>query len=142
MIFSQQMWECAFFALCLFREARGQYHDVDILRAIAWSIRNRVTKGGWFGNSWSAVLAKKFQYSSLTDPGDANLIVWPNEEMSPEDVAAWHTCMDVACEVYNGGGVDVSGGATHYFSQDNLPIWASKLQYVKDVGPFHLYEQT
>lgn len=141
MIFSQQYFECALLALALWREARGQYHDIDILRAIAWSIRNRVTRGSkddgtFWGKSWSGVLGFKFQYSSLTAPGDANLVKWP----LPDD-PSWLVCMDVACEVYNGGMVDVSGGATHYFSQDNPPIWAVKLRHIKDMGPFKFYEQ-
>jgi hypothetical protein len=106
------------------------------MRAVAWSIRNRVNKGGWFGSGWAAVLSKAFQYSSMTAPGDPNLIKWPEAYE-----AAWQLCMAIATEVFEGIGTDPTEGATHYFSQNNPPLWAMKMRHTVDVGQFHFYEQ-
>lgn len=130
----QPDWEVALLALTLWREARGE--SVDAQRAVGWSIRNRVTKGGWFGDGWAAVLSKPFQYSSLAAPGDANLVKWPEAYE-----ASWQMCMAIATEIHAGEGADPTQNATHYFSQNEPPLWAYKMRHTVDVGAFHFYEQ-
>ena len=131
---TQAHWDIALLALTIWREARGE--SVDAMRAVAWSIRNRFIRGGWFGKGWAAVLSKKFQYSSLTAPNDPNLVEWPSETD-----ASWQLCMTVATEAYQGDGTDPTSGATHYFSQNEPPLWAMKMRHTFDCGQFHFYEQ-
>ena len=132
---TQQDYEISLLALCLWREARGE--TVEAKRAVAWSIRNRVGHPSWWGGTWSEVITKREQYSSMTDPGDANLVKWPLETDT-----SWMACMDVATEVYGTPIADPTNGATNYFDNSldaNPPNWAAAMVKTADVGPFHFY---
>lgn len=135
---TQQDYECILLALCLWREARGE--TVDTKRAVAWSIRNRVNHKSWWGGTWSEVITKREQYSSMTSTGDPNLVKWPIETDT-----SWMACMDVATEVYGTPLADPSNGATHYFDKSldaNPPNWASTGTKTADIGNFHFYRSS
>ena len=60
----------------------------------------------------------------------------------------WMASMDVANEVYNGTGLDVSGGSTHYYDRsldgtENVPAWAKdgSMVHVMDSGNFHFWKK-
>lgn len=137
---TQQDAEVFMLSLLLWREARGE--DVPTKRVVAWSVRNRATHPSWWGRDWIGVITMHDQYSSLTYLGDPNLTRWPQ----PVDTS-WMACMDVASEVYNGTGIDISHGATHYFdkSLDNgrEPTWAKdgSMTWVMDSGNFHFWKR-
>lgn len=134
---NQQMWERALLALLLWREARGE--DFDTIRAVAWSVRNRVNKPQWWGTDWTSVMEHRAQYSSMTILGDPNTVKWPLA-----NDAKWHDCMDIANEVCNGGLVDMAQGATSYFDRSldtNPPDWSAKMKHVMDSGNFHFYKE-
>ncbi len=107
-------------ALTLWREARGEGgNDLlakrQALEGVAWVVRNRV-KAGWGG--WGSVLTRKFQFSSLTAPGDSQLIRWP---AIPD--ASFVLCMEIANHVYDCPtrpwrdiGLDPTGGALYYYN--------------------------
>jgi spore germination cell wall hydrolase CwlJ-like protein len=132
--------ELTLFALCLYREARGEPLLVT-KQAVAWVIRNRVNNPRWWGDSYWSVILKPYQFSSFnkTDP---NATKWPQE-----NDAAWVECLSIASDI--GSEVpsvsDPSGGATSYFdcSLDlNPPAWSEDGTNVKtcDYGRLHFYK--
>jgi N-acetylmuramoyl-L-alanine amidase len=132
-------WDVALLALVLWREARSE--TVDTKRCVAWTIRNRALKPSWWGSGWVGVIMQPWQYSSMTAPGDPNLIKYPAANDS-----SWLACMDVASEVYTGG-LDVSHGASHYFDKSlddgKEPSWAKdgSMAWVMDSGAFHFWKK-
>jgi len=66
------LWHTALLALMLWREARGESDEAKI--AVAHTVVNRVAHPGWWGRTVDDVIAKKWQYSSMTDPGDPQLV--------------------------------------------------------------------
>lgn len=131
--------ERVFLALLLWREARGE--DFQTKRVVAHSIRNRVNAPSWWGQGWLGVMFKKWQYSSLTAPGDPNLVKFPQENDT-----SWIACMDVADEAHGTPMVDEAKGATHYFDKSldsNPPPWtkAANMEFIMDSGNFHFYRE-
>jgi len=124
------------YALVLWREAQNQ-NDATI-RAIAWTIKNRVAKPRWWGMNLIGVLTKKWQYTSLTGTGDPNLIKWPEE-----GDGVFARCLRIASSTLSNieGEIDPVKGATHYYSTDLkvLPEWVSALPWVCDIGPFKFF---
>jgi N-acetylmuramoyl-L-alanine amidase len=103
----------ALLAITLYREGRGEggsdlHAKQDALEGIAWVVRNRVT-AKW--GDWDHVITKKWQFSSLTAPGDSQLVVWPD---SPDVI--FELCMQVAEAVFNGVGADPTNGALYYYN--------------------------
>lgn len=69
-------YEQVMLALCLWREARGE--TIECQEWIAWTVRNRCRKGWWnpSGTLIGAII-HPYQYSSITDPADRQLIKFP-----------------------------------------------------------------
>lgn len=103
-------------ALTAWREARGEGREG--MRAVLHVIRNRVNKG-W--GDWDHVVTKKWQFSSLTAPGDSQLVRWPD---SPDEKFA--LAMQLADAVYDGTDPDITGGAVYY----------ANLKYIDKGGSF------
>lgn len=80
-------------AFTVWREARGEDRKTKL--GVAYSILNRVQRPTWWGNSIMSVVFKRLQYSSMTDPHDPQLIMWPSEG----DV--WWECVSVAESAIN-----------------------------------------
>src|SRR5271170_5366480 len=96
----------ALVAIALWREAQNQT-DAAIL-GVACVMRNRVT----LAHDIVHVVTQPWQFSSMTAPGDANLIKWPET-----GDAAFVRCCAVVDSVFGSAPVaDVTGGATFYFS--------------------------
>lgn len=95
-------WDKALLALTLWREAQGEGREG--MQAVGCVIRNRAVQGV----PWTTVMSKKWQFSSLTAPGDAMLIRWPVNDL------AFTTAMDLVDGIYNNSLPDNTGGATHY----------------------------
>jgi hypothetical protein len=111
---------------------------VQAKRLVAWSIRNRVQHPSWWGVDWASVITKKWQYSSMTAPGDPNLIRWPLQTDT-----SWQAAMQVADEVFEASSADPSQGSTHYFDKsldDKPPNWVEQMTFVMDCGNFHFYK--
>jgi hypothetical protein len=141
----QGWWELGLLALALWREARNQPYNTKLL--VACSMRNRVNHPAWWGGDWTNVLTKRDQYSSLTHPGDPNLVKWLEPPVS-DPVSL--ECMRAAAAVHGGAGVGVIPdqvlGATHYFDHSidkDPPDWATDGSMVKvmDSGSFHFYRK-
>ena len=123
--------------LCIWREARGEI--LDAKRGVAWSIRNRVQRPGWWGASWDGVILKAKQYSSF-NPGDPNATKIPylNDPSLPD-------CFAAAEEVFNSAGsaVDPTLGATSYFDKSmdaNPPPWAAMMMHTTTLGGLRFYK--
>jgi hypothetical protein len=69
------MSDLVLLALVVWREARGESRLAKV--AVAMSILNRVDRPSWWGNTISTVVGRRLQYSSMTCPGDPQLVKWP-----------------------------------------------------------------
>lgn len=131
-----QLSERDLFALVLWREARGQDHATRV--AVAWSIQNRATHGGWWGNTLPEVILKPYQYSSF-NKSDPNSIKFP-----VIGDAAYVDCDAAACAVMSKTMPDPTGGATHYHDKSmdlHPPEWTKASNTVKlcNVGDMRFY---
>src|ERR1700684_3507913 len=134
----QQTYELALLALAIWREASGA--GADAMLAVAWSIRNRALNPAWYGVGWAAVISKPWQYSSMSAPGDPNLIRWPLVS-DP----SWASALSIAQLVYQGSayemGADPTQGAINYYSTDIAPpSWVSSMTFTVSIGPFKFYK--
>src|SRR5215469_17749145 len=73
----QDMANMAFLALVVWREARNQPPEAKL--AVAYSVIERVKKPGWWGSTIQTVIAKKWQYSSMTADDDPQLGLYPDD---------------------------------------------------------------
>lgn len=121
------------------REGRGTI-GVPPKLGIAWSVRNRVERPGWWGHGWMGVMTKYEQYTSMNPPlnrDDPNLRVYPDLSSN-----AWRECIEAAEAAYNGTETDPVQGATHYFDQSldaDPPFWAAKMTHVCDIDSLRFY---
>ncbi|HXU18952.1 MAG TPA: cell wall hydrolase [Verrucomicrobiae bacterium] len=135
---SSQAVEFSMLVLVTGREARGD--GLDSMRAVAWSIRNRVSRPSWWGRSWIEVITKKWQYSSINGlEADPNLLIYP-----VPGAAVWNDAISAAEEAYSGEGTDPTGGAVSYYDRsldDFPPLWAKSGQFAKtvDIGRLHFF---
>ena len=131
------MYSVVLLALCIWREARGELYDAKT--GVAWTIKNRVAKPGWWGHSWVSVILQPWQFSSFNH-NDPNSGKFPTEA-DP----SWQDSLDVAYKVFNDAIPDPTGGATSYFDKSmdsDPPKWSSDGSNVKtvDLGALHFYK--
>lgn len=107
-------------ALTIWREGSGVSHDARL--GMYHTIRNRVAKPGWWGNDLVSVCTKPYQYSSMTALGDPNLKRWP--------VKGESTFVDCMAIVSASVLMDVTGGATHYYT---VPLTAPPKEWGQNV---------
>ena len=74
---------------------------------VAWVMKNRIIAP----HDLVYVVTKKYQFSSMTAPGDLNLVKWPET-----GDAAFALCCKAVEAVFAPGAVDPTLGATFYFS--------------------------
>lgn len=113
---SFEFWYKALLALVLWREAQGEPHEGRV--AIANVIRNRVLSTH-HDDQWDNVMEKKWQFSSLTAPGDPTLVRWP-DNTDP----VFQDCARIAIATIEGTIEDNTGGATLYANLNVCdPAW-------------------
>lgn len=121
-------------AICLYREARGEGNTG--MTAVACVIRNRVQQRH---STPYAIVTAKWQFSSLTDPHDPQLAIWP-----AETDAAWQQAQLIAGNVLNGDTQDITQGATMYYD-DSIPFpksWnLAVLKSLGKIGRFNIYRE-
>lgn len=123
-------WYKTALALTMWREARGEGRTG--MRAVGHVIENRVHTGM---GDWDHVITKKWAFSSMTAPGDPELVLWPD---SPDLV--FESAMLLAEDIYNGTDPDITNGATHYFNPHVvLPTWAKSMTLVAEIGNHVFY---
>lgn len=79
------------------------------------------------GTSVYEEAVRKWQFSSMTAPGDPNLILYP----SAHDLE-WQTALDIASQANAGTLADITGGATSYYApagmpEGKAPSWAASM---------------
>src|SRR5574337_272162 len=121
-------------ALTAWREASGEPALTRI--AVMYSVLNRVQRPSWWGKSVLEVVAKKWQYSSLTAPRDPNLIRWP----LPEDSVWWPT-FGIAYDIMDGLVVNpVLGADSYHDTSIPIPPWAAGSRFVDQIGRLRFYD--
>lgn len=73
---------------------------------------------------------RKLQFSSLTDPGDPQLIEYPHEG-DPD----WTVALTIAYQAKTGSLEDITGGATSYYalSMKEPPYWVASMTKTVDI---------
>jgi spore germination cell wall hydrolase CwlJ-like protein len=129
------VYELALLALVAWREARGE-GEAGLI-AVCWAIRNRVEHPKWWGDSYSTVIVKPWQFSSMTAPGDPMLLKWP---VQPDEV--FGQCLEIADGVIHGTIPNPIGEADSYYATTiKAPYWAKEEQFVVQIGR-HKYFNT
>jgi len=116
-------------ALTVHGEARGE--GIKGMIAVAWVIRNRAIKGGYWGDNFWDVC--KFPYAfSCWNEGD------PNREKLEKlglHTPAFAKALEVVCKVVQGAVPDPTGGAHHYYRKGSPePFWAHDKKPSATVG--------
>jgi len=117
-------------ARTVYGEARGE-GDIG-MAGVAWVIKNRSDKPGWWGTDVESVCLKKFQFSCWleNDPNCAKLkAVTLND---PYFAKATNICSAVL-----GGTIpDPTGGATSYYERHMVPMpnWAVGKTPIAHIG--------
>ena len=126
-------WDKALLALVIWREAEGE--SVEGKLAVGNVVRNRVMASKNH-DDWSAVLTAKWQFSSLTAPGDGMLVQWPNHAQQ-----AWQDAMEAAERVYTLGNCDNTQGATMYANLSVCnPAWSHTMTKTVVIGKHSFFK--
>lgn len=136
---ASQSIELAMLLMVVGREALNQ--SPLTMMGVAKSIANRVGHPSWWGQSWLQVIEHKWAYSSMTAPGDPNLVKYP--VMTDK---AWQIALQCAESAYWGVGTDPTNGATDYFDRSldaHPPGWATDGSHICTVslGAIHFWKQ-
>lgn len=118
----------------VYGEARGEPFAGKL--AVAWVIKNRASKGGWWGSTPSTVCLKPYQFScwNANDPNRRKIeSVKPDNEGFRQSVLA-------AALVLGDMEPDPTDGATHYHVADLDPKWAAGKEPVKKIGNHVFYK--
>lgn len=97
-------------AIDIWREDRGGLTHASRV-GVGWVVRNRATHPKWWGRTIVEVITHRWQFSSMTAPGDPNLIQWPQE-----NTLSWKDSEKAAEEVIGKDSIDPTMGATFYYS--------------------------
>ena len=125
--------EIVFMALCLWREARGESEEAKI--GVGMCILNRAARPSWWGTNIMEVIFKKWQFSSLTDPNDKQLTLWPKEN-NP----AWESCLILSEKILKGDYEHPAPGADSYHDVSiPAPYWAKPEQFVGQIGRLRFF---
>ena len=112
-------------ALCAWREARGEGRDG--IRSVLHVIENRANAAG---KSWAEIIYAKWQFSSMTAPGDPQLNLAPK---TPDPI--FEECCELADTIFDDKDFDLTQGATHYFADSiPMPSWAASMTPTVKIG--------
>jgi spore germination cell wall hydrolase CwlJ-like protein len=115
------------------REARGESFTCKV--AVAHSIMNRVHRPSWWGKTLLEVLFKKWQYSSVTDPKDPQLVKWPTQYDE-----AWLECLEASKGVLLNHLENPAPGADSYYDISiDPPKWADPAKFVVQIDRIRFY---
>lgn len=107
-------------ALTMWRENRGG--GTQGMQSVLNVLMNRAQKRG---TDVYAEAVRRLQFSSMTDEGDPNLILYPTD-----GDAEWQEALALTAQAAAGTLADITGGATHYYatSMTTPPSWAASMQ--------------
>jgi len=119
-------------ARTLYGEVRGETWEGKV--AVAWVIRHRVDRPGWWGNDIISVCRAKQQFSCW-NKNDPNL-----PKLTSVTIAhpAFRECLAATAAVLSNNIPDPIKGSTHYHTRGVIPIWSKGLIPVKEIGS-HLF---
>ena len=130
---TREDWELG--ARCLWGEARGEAWDGQV--AVAWVIRNRAERPGWWGHTVSEVVLHPRQFSVFNE-SDPNR---PKVLNVTSDDPTFRRCLGIFALVLSGDLSDPTNSATHYFtaappSSDMAwpPAWSMKMRQTARIG--------
>jgi len=121
-------------ALLVWRESRGASREAQV--AVAHSVLNRVARPSWWGKTLDEVIWKKWQYSSLTAPGDPQLNLQPRLSSN-----GWLDALGVAYDVIHGEEANPFPGADSYYD-DSIPApkWVASVRLCGKLGTLNFYD--
>jgi len=119
-------------ARTLYGEVRGEGWEGKV--AVAWVIRHRAEKPGWWGTDITSVCKAKQQFSCW-NKNDPNL-----PKLTSVTIAhpAFRECLAAAAAVLSNNIPDPVKGATHYHTKGVAPAWSKGLTPIKEVG-YHMF---
>jgi len=120
-------------ARTVYGEARGELEQGMI--AVAWVIRNRAEKGGWWGNSPEVVCLYPWQFScwNKTDPNLEKI------KAADLDSDVFRKCLLVTAAVFSDIAPDPTKGACHYHVDGLNPKWAEGREPDVTIGNHRFY---
>ncbi len=118
-------------ARTVYGEARGETWEGKV--AVAWVIKNRAKKGGWWGDTIDAVCLFPKQFSCWDDHNRLVMMT------ATEDDPAFLACLDAATAVLTGRIQDPTSGSCHYHASDIHPDWAEGHTSVATIGRHCFY---
>jgi N-acetylmuramoyl-L-alanine amidase len=118
-------------ARTVWAEARGE--PADGMLAVAWVIRNRAEKGGWFGEGIAGVCKKPWQFSAWNknDPNRKKLL-----ELKTDSMGYQQALCAVAQALVSED--DITQGSKHYHTKAIVPHWVEDAKPVLNIGN-HLF---
>jgi N-acetylmuramoyl-L-alanine amidase len=122
-------------ARTLWGEARGESFEGKI--AVAWVVRNRAERGGWWGKTVRDVCLKPLQFSAW-NPSDPN-----RAKMATLTIAdtSFRECLSAAAAVLGDVAPDMTNGSTNYHALSVNPEWAAKLTPTTTIGNHIFYKE-
>ncbi len=102
--------------------------------AVAWVLKNRLDRPGWWGKTLSEICLKPQQFScwNLVDPNRAQILALPDD--APLLVEIQRTVE----AVLDSRVADPTGGATHYHTAGVDPKWDDEMIKTATIGD-HLF---
>jgi N-acetylmuramoyl-L-alanine amidase len=123
-------------ARTLIGEADGE--DLAGKAAVAWTIRTRAERGGWYGDTIWTVCRQPYQFScwNRNDPTYSRITSDSIREMDSYIRAAGVVCLVLAGDLAN-----PAPGADHYYAPALAhPEWADKYREVAVVGRHRFFD--
>lgn len=124
----------------IFGEARGA--GALGMYGVACVISNRLQLDTWFGDTWSNVCMKPFQFSCWNDDDPNRSYISDYDEKTAlynNDLISFKAAQKIAYLFCQNNGVDVTMGSTHYYDNSiNLPqSWAKSWMPTLSFAGFH-----
>lgn len=123
--------------LLVLREAGGESYECKL--AVAFSLENRILHPKWWGTTFLQVIRKRYQYSSMTAPGDPNLTRWPDDS-TEMGLKAWRESLLAVSSAHNHTQANPVPGADSYYDISiKPPVWAKPDMFVRQIGRVRFY---
>ena len=122
--------------MLVFGESRGEPQEGKV--AVAWVVKNRVSKPRWWGDTWPSVMLRPYQFSCFNKDAPLYKLLNPLAHDRPE---TWLDCYLAAVGVYHDFLEDPTLGATHYFNLDIHPFWADSMEKKVRIGRHEFYRE-
>jgi N-acetylmuramoyl-L-alanine amidase len=130
---------CGFDHLTMAKTVWGEARNQGYLgmAAVAWVVKNRATRGGWWGESIASVCQKPSQFScwNSNDPNRAQL------DRVTEDTPEYLRAIGISALVMTDDIADPTGGGQYYHTKQIHPAWADKMIKLCEIGDHVFYKE-